>query len=102
MHILITNDDGIEAAGLEALLAAGAPFPAVGMELGEPVAEAELAWEVDGHKLCLLLDEEAAAASALEADGWSVVVATTDEPDWAARALRTLSDVLGIAPEEEE
>lgn len=88
---------------LGSLLADDVPFPAVGMELGEPVlAEAEFAWETDDRRICLLLEPDAGAVSALEASGWLVLVVDSNDGGWVAEAERVLRDAFGLPGQVEE
>ncbi|MCZ7681361.1 MAG: UvrD-helicase domain-containing protein [Sandaracinaceae bacterium] len=87
--------------GLERLLAAGAPVPQVGLDVGEPVvASVELAWE--DEKVALGLDLLAEEVAASEAQGWALVAADTAEVGWARHALDALRAALGVGEDDED
>ena len=82
-------------AGLLALLAAGAPLPRVGVDVGDPViASLELAWE--DAKVGLGVDLARDELDGLEKHGWRVVGADSGELGWARRATEALRDELAL------
>ncbi|HEY8426877.1 MAG TPA: UvrD-helicase domain-containing protein, partial [Sandaracinaceae bacterium] len=88
-------------AKLEQLLAAGAPTPRVGLDVGDPVvATVELAWE--DEKIALGLDLLEDEIVALTAQGWHVIAADTARIGWAHRALDGVRAALGIVESDDD
>lgn len=84
--------------GLQRLLDAGAPIPAVGADIGEPVvATPELAWEEARVALCVGEPDEDVAA--LKRLGWKVVAVEPEGVTWASEAMDALAGLLGVQAE---
>ncbi|MEQ9496509.1 MAG: UvrD-helicase domain-containing protein [Deltaproteobacteria bacterium] len=85
------------ASGLAALLDAGAPVPAVGMDVGvkETVGELELCWE--DAQVGLLLDRDTEERAAIAAEGFALVEASSEVSGWADAAIAALAARLGVA-----
>jgi ATP-dependent helicase/nuclease subunit A len=80
---------------LEQLLEAGAPLPAVGADVGEPViTELELAWE--SEKVGLALDRAPDDEAALRGEGWNLVSASHADAASIERAGSALAALLGV------
>ena len=84
---------------------AGAPVPAVGMDVGveETVGELELCWEE--AQVGLILDRDAEERAAIAAEGFELVEASSDVSGWADAAIAALASRLGVtlaASEEDE
>jgi ATP-dependent exoDNAse (exonuclease V) beta subunit len=91
--------DGVHdalSAGLRALLDRGAPVPAVGLDVGEPVvAQLELAWPA--LRVGLALDLDADEIAALRKQGWTVHDVATDAVGWPEAAVAWLGPARGRA-----
>jgi hypothetical protein len=81
---------------LEQLLEAGAPLPAVGADVGEPViTELELAWEA--QKVGLALDRAPEDEAALRREGWKLACASSADAASIERAGVELAALLGVS-----
>lgn len=75
------------------LVARGVPIPEVGVDAGEPRAVvAELVWR--DERIAVLLDEALDEESALRAQGWRVLNASTVTTGWALGVLQWIAEVL--------
>lgn len=81
--------------GLESLLDAGAPIPAVAPPL-QLTAEGVVELWFEEAKVALLIDQPDALANELEASGNTVVRAAESAPDWTEQATQALASALGL------
>ncbi|GAB4196356.1 MAG: hypothetical protein OHK0013_03480 [Sandaracinaceae bacterium] len=92
---LAAAKDAVRPA-LEQLVLAGAPLPAVGADVGEPViATLELAWEKERVGLALDLAPEEEATLAKE--GWKLASASSADAASVERASAQLAVLLGLS-----